>query len=478
MTAIDPTKLPKSLIFVCEELRNAGFQSWLVGGAVRDLIMGREPHDFDVATDAKPEQVQSIFKMTVPTGIEHGTITVLIHANEDTQLTDSSVIIHEYEVTTFRTDGTYSDGRRPDSVQFTANIDDDLARRDFTMNAVAYDPLAGILRDPFSAYEAIHDKRIQCVGLPEERFAEDGLRCLRAIRFSAQLGFRIQKDTFAAILPSMDSFRKVAPERVSQELIKLFSSDSSANIAVAFTHLMASGIMDVILPEMQPMMFCEQNCYHEFDVMNHTICVLSHIKNDAPVHVKLAALFHDIGKPATQQRHEKRGDFMFLNHEEVSAQMTHEIMTRLKFSNDLRDKVCHLIRHHLVMYTKEWSNATIRRWVRRVGSDNVDDLLDLYRADILGKGDAKVKQSVDPCEELRARVKALGSIQPIVTSTNNLAINGKDIMDRLGIGPGKRVGDVLKDCLEWVTEHPECNNQTDLFGYVDAGAVVRNDLQG
>ncbi len=472
MTIIDAISLPTTLIQVCQELRRYGYQAWLVGGAVRDLLMGRTPHDFDIATDAHPGQVVDVFNkyghalsFTVPTGEKHGTVTVF-WKNFLTGQNDS------YEVTTFRTDGNYSDGRRPDEVKFVTTIDDDLARRDFTINAIAYDPLDQVLRDPFSGYASISRKEISCVGLPDERFAEDGLRCLRAIRFAAQLGFVIHESTYSAILPNMESFKKVANERVISELVKIFECDSD-RVAIAFTRLMISGIMDAILPEMQPMMGCEQNCYHEFDVMNHTICVLSHVKNDAPVHVKLAALFHDIGKPATQQKHEKRGDFMFLNHEEVSAQMTHEIMTRLKFSNDLRDKVCHLIRHHLVMYTKDWSNATIRRWVRRVGVDNVDDLLDLYRADILGKGEAQIRQSVEPCEELRARVKALGSVQPIVTSTNSLAISGNDVMDRLGIKPGKMVGDVLKQCLEWVTENPECNNQTDLFGYVDA---MKNDL--
>lgn len=469
---IDTSTLPKSLFDVCIELRNAGFQAWLVGGAVRDLLMRRAPHDFDIATDARPDQIEEVFNKhychTVDTGKKHGTITVFYTSIYDTRRESRD----SYEVTTFRTESGYSDGRHPDSVQFASQLDHDLERRDFTMNAIAYDPLYDTLRDPFNGQVAIfNDKQIDCVGDPLSRFKEDGLRCLRAIRFSAQLGFKIERYTLSCILPSIESFKKVSPERVSQELVKLFSSDSD-RCAVAFTYLISSGIVDVIFPEMVDMIDCEQNCYHSMDVMNHTICVMSHVRNDAPVHVKLAALFHDIGKPKTKTVHPKRGDAQFLGHEEVSADMTYEIMTRLKFSNELRDKVCHLIRHHLVMYESKWSNATIRRWVRRVGSDNVGDLLDLYRADILGKGNAKVKQATEPLDELIERIKKLGTDNPIVTSTNKLPINGQDVMNLLGLKPGKAVGDILKACLEAVTDDPELNDREKLLTWIVSGPQV------
>jgi tRNA nucleotidyltransferase (CCA-adding enzyme) len=441
--------IPSSVMAVCGTLHSYGYESYLVGGCVRDSMMGRVPNDWDVATNALPEKVMDIFADSIPTGLKHGTVTVRPVSNDDELI----------EVTTYRSDSTYSDGRRPDDVRFVTTIKEDLARRDFTINAMAFDPINEEFIDPFGGGFDLTDKVIVAVGDPVERFSEDGLRCLRAIRFGAQLGFKIEHNTFHAILPCIDTFAKVSKERVSSELLKIFSCGSSTRIAVAITKLMQSGILDEIVPEFAYCINCEQNAYHAMDVADHTLAVVAHCGENANPVVTLAAFFHDIGKPPTRTIHPKRGDGQFLGHEDKSAEMTFDIMTRLKFSNEIRDSVCHLIRHHLVMYESKWSNASVRRWVKRVGLENVEPLLQLYRADILGKGNAKIKQDPKVCDELLERVRSLSANGPIVTSTVDLAVNGNDIMTHFSIKPGTLVGNMLKYCLDQVLENPEANNK-------------------
>lgn len=456
--------VPETLIQLCEKLRNSDHEAYVVGGAIRDMVMNREPHDWDIATDATPEQVKKALSgyddyRVIDTGILFGTVTALVN-REDGEC-------DKYEITTYRNDGRYLDGRHPADVGFSALLDDDLDRRDFTMNAMAWDPLTEELYDPHGGKDDIQAMVIRTVAHPRERFSEDGLRCLRAIRFAAQLGFILSEDIFPAIRQSISTFEKVSMERVSAEFMKMFSCASSVYLARALTYMMECGIIDSLIPEFGPTIGMTQNVYHGLDVYDHTIAVVSHCGKNTDPAVRVAAYFHDIGKPATVAIHPTRGDNSFLGHEEKSAEMCHEIMTRLRFGNDFRDKVCHLIRHHLVMYESKWSNATIRRWIRRVGMENVEPLLALYKADIMGKGNAKIKQDAGLVYELLARVDGLNMTQPVVQSTTQLAINGKDVMDTLDIGPGKEVGNVLKQCLEYVTDHPEENTRDQLILFIN-----------
>ena len=457
MSIIDINKIPIDILNVCETLCKNHFDAYLVGGCIRDSLLGLEPNDWDVATNALPEQVMNLFDSAIPTGLKHGTVTVRPAVNMD----DSKSYC---EVTTYRSDGKYSDGRRPDSVKFEVDISKDLARRDFTINAIAYDPIRDCLIDHYAGQRDLNAKVISCVGAPEHRFREDGLRCIRAIRFAAKLGFTIDHVTFNAIRPNIDSFKKVAYERVTSELIKIFSNPGHV-VAIAITRLMASGIFDELMPEMQPMIGCEQNDWHAYDVMNHTLAVVANTNSSDPV-VNLAAWFHDIGKPQTRKKHRTENRWQFLGHEQVSSDMTFKLMTRLKFPNEMRDKVCHLIKNHLVYYESNWSNASVRRLVRKIGQENVEPLLQLYRADILGKGPAKIKQDPAICIELLDRVNKLNQITPIAASVSNLAISGSDVMDLLNIGPGKLIGVILKSCLELVTENPEMNNKQLLLNWI------------
>ncbi len=467
---------PETLIRLCKTLNSAGYEAWLVGGAVRDLYLNKKPKDWDVATNATPEQVKEAFVSqgisVYDTGVEFGTVSVLIPS-----IPGQLCLINDlYEVTTFRKDGRYTDGRRPDTVEYAKTIEEDLSRRDFTINAMAIDPITGAFVDDYNIHnEDLWNKTIRCVGNPVDRFNEDGLRCIRAIRFGAQLGFTIENDTMIAMNQCMDSFAKVSMERVSAELMKIFSVPSGSQVAIAVTRLMQSGIMDVLVPEMQPMIGCEQNCYHAFDVMDHTINVIAQCPTVVEPEVKLAALFHDIGKPSTQAPHKKRaGEYSFLGHEDVSAEMAFRIMTRLKFPNDVRDKVCHLIRHHLVMYQPSWSDAAVRRWIQRVGKDNYIELLHLFEADIRGKGNAKVKQDPAICYQLVHRVENLK--EKTVTKPNQLAITGNDIIAidaEFGARkPGKWVGEMVKFCMDLVTENPEYNTKEKLSEFVHQQLAV------
>jgi tRNA nucleotidyltransferase (CCA-adding enzyme) len=437
---------PKDALEICRTLKAHGHQAWLVGGAVRDSLMGREPNDWDIATDARPELVAGMFERVVLTGLQHGTVTVIRDGIG-------------YEVTTFRGEGAYKDGRRPEWVTFLNFVEDDLARRDFTMNAVAYDPIADVFCDPFGGREAIERKVIACVGDPLTRFLEDGLRVLRAARFAAVLGFTVDPGTLAAIASSIDTYRKVAIERVCAEWSKALLAPRPS---VAFRIMAETGILEATVPEMLPMIGCEQNRYHGYDVWEHTLHVLDATPPDLVLRV--AALFHDISKPASKGVHERTGDATFYNHEEMGVDATDAILRRLRFSNDVRERAVHLVRHHLVRYEPSWSAATVRRWVRRVGSENVTPLCALARADILGKGPAKVALSTDVIDQLEERIRGLAIRSPIAMSATALAISGADVMAALGIGPSRQVGEALRAMLEVVTDDPELNTREALLG--------------
>lgn len=445
---------PQEVLHICKVLRENGHEAWLVGGAVRDAMLGREAHDWDVATSAHPESVVKLFPRVIETGIKHGTVTVLHHGQS-------------YEVTTYRGDGAYSDGRRPDDVKFLKTIEEDLARRDFTVNAIAYDPIGDRFCDPYDGEHDLWNNTIRAVGDPYKRFAEDGLRVLRAARFASTLEFEVEAQTLAAIRGSLDTLAKVSIERVHDEWLKAMGARDPS---VAFNIMAETGMLMVIAPELLPMLGCEQNRYHAFDVWQHTMAVVNSCPPSDPI-LRMAALLHDIGKPVTRAFHTAKSDYTFYDHEITGAAMANEFMARMRFSLRERERVTHLVRHHFIRYETggDWSDSAVRRWVRRVGPEHVESLFTLARADIAGKGPAPAADTKLECgaiDELQARIAELS--KSAVTSTKALCINGTDVLQRLGCAPGPVVGRMLAALLEKVLDDPSLNTRESLLELVDA----------
>lgn len=448
-------KIPDILKKMNEIFVQHGYKAYLVGGAVRDMLMGKEPHDWDVTTDATPEQVMSIFRKVIPTGIAHGTVTVHFMKNE-------------IEVTTFRTESDYSDGRHPDKVEYTGNIEEDLSRRDFTINAIASYLGDGTITDPFHGRDDIKRKVIRTVGNPLERFSEDGLRPVRAVRFSAQLGFEIERETLKAISEPeiLKKTSGISLERFRDELLKLMKSEKpSAGLKL----MEESGILDIFIPEFKKCRGCIQGDfrgYHQFDVLDH----LFYACDGAPAskqNVRLAALFHDIGKPDVKRViPTPQGDqFTFYNHEAKSQQITKEILFRLKFSNAEIANICHLVVNHMFNYTQDWTDAAVRRFLAKIQAENLEDLYDLRLADIYGMNNAPVRgqdsRTIALLNELKDRISK-ETEKNSVLSLKQLAVNGKDLMKN-GISAGKDLGFVLNQLLETVLEDPSQNEKEQLI---------------
>ena len=448
-------KIPDILKKMNEIFVQHGYKAYLVGGAVRDMLMEKEPHDWDVTTDATPEQVMSIFRKVIPTGIAHGTVTVHFMKNE-------------IEVTTFRTESDYSDGRHPDKVEYTGNIEEDLSRRDFTINAIASYLGDGTITDPFHGRDDIKRKVIRTVGNPLERFSEDGLRPVRAVRFSAQLGFEIERETLKAISEPeiLKKTSGISLERFRDELLKLMKAEKpSAGLKL----MEESGILDIFIPEFKKCRGCIQGDfrgYHQFDVLDH----LFYACDGAPAskqNVRLAALFHDIGKPDVKRViPTPQGDqFTFYNHEAKSQQITKEILFRLKFSNAEIANICHLVVNHMFNYTQDWTDAAVRRFLAKIHEENLEDLYDLRLADIYGMNNAPVRgqdsRTIALLNELKDRISK-ETEKNSVLSLKQLAVNGKDLMKN-GISAGKDLGFVLNQLLETVLEDPSQNEKEQLI---------------
>lgn len=448
-------KIPDILKKMNEIFVQHGYKAYLVGGAVRDMLMEKEPHDWDVTTDATPEQVMSIFRKVIPTGIAHGTVTVHFMKNE-------------IEVTTFRTESDYSDGRHPDKVEYTGNIEEDLSRRDFTINAIASYLGDGTITDPFHGRDDIRRKVIRTVGNPLERFSEDGLRPVRAVRFSAQLGFEIERETLKAISEPeiLKKTSGISLERFRDELLKLMKAEKpSAGLKL----MEESGILDIFIPEFKKCRGCIQGDfrgYHQFDVLDH----LFYACDGAPAskqNVRLAALFHDIGKPDVKRViPTPQGDqFTFYNHEAKSQQITKEILFRLKFSNAEIANICHLVVNHMFNYTQDWTDAAVRRFLAKIQAENLEDLYDLRLADIYGMNNAPVRgqdsRTIALLNELKDRISK-ETEKNSVLSLKQLAVNGKDLMKN-GISAGKDLGFVLNQLLETVLEDPSQNEKEQLI---------------
>jgi tRNA nucleotidyltransferase (CCA-adding enzyme) len=443
MVQFERSLIPDDVVEVCRRLQQMGHQALLVGGGVRDLVLGRAPKDFDVATSALPDAVLSLFghRFAIPTGLQHGTVTVL---------TGPPPGGRAVEVTTFRGEGVYLDGRRPSSVEFGKTLDEDLSRRDFTMNAIAYDPLAGTLIDPFDGQGDIRGRLVRAVGDPRQRFREDGLRPMRAVRQATQLGFSIDPPTLQAIPATLDSFRKVSAERVRDELLKILASDGPGR---GIELMRETDLLGEVIPELLEGWGCTQNRFHRFDVYGHGLATLNGAAGEGVL--RLGALLHDVGKPRT--REPKPGfpdEYSFHRHEYVGAEMAVTICQRLKLPGAERDTVERLVANHMFFYTPEWSDGTVRRFLRRVGVADLPALLALREADVIGRGFGE--QADKETRELRQRVTDLVTADAALT-VRDLALGGREIMQALAIPPGPQVGRILEALLEQVLDDPGLN---------------------
>lgn len=427
--------LPKQVEWIIHKIEEHGFEAYAVGGCIRDSILGRIPNDWDITTSAKPEKIKQIFKKTIDTGIQHGTVTVMVEKEG-------------YEITTYRIDGEYEDNRHPKEVNFTSDLLEDLKRRDFTINAMAYNDKNGLV-DAFEGLKDIQNKVIRCVGDPIERFSEDALRMMRAVRFSAQLGYSIDENTKKAINTLADRISYVSAERIQVELVKLLTSDHPDYLRVAYE----TGITKRILEEFDICMQTPQNNkHHRYDVgehILHSMCACECEKN-----IRLAMLFHDIGKPQTLQI-DKDGVTHNYGHAKVGYEMTKKILKRLRFDNDTMQKVSQLVLYHDMNI--ENTDKSVRKAVSKVGKDLFWDLLKVKKADIAAQSDYKLEEKREHIFHIEECFRnILERKDPI--SLKDLAVSGKDLLEA-GVNPGKEVGEKLEYLLQHVLSAPEDNQK-------------------
>lgn len=434
-------KLPEHVVTIQTILASHGYTAYLVGGAVRNRLGGFGITDYDIATDAPAEKMTSMFRRVIPTGLSHGTVTLLF-GNE------------KYEVTTFRIDGNYSDARHPDYVQFTHDIKEDLARRDFTVNGIAYDIQKHQIIDPYDGVADIHNKLLRTIGNPYDRFSEDPLRILRAVRFVSQLGFTIDDVTLSAMKASTPDLLHISMERVRDEFVKLLKGK---NAVTAIFLMESTGILSILLPEISALKGLEQKGFHSFDVFEHSVYSFEWAPKDN-LNVLLASLFHDIGKPASLSV--KDGQRTFYHHEQVGAKMTEAILSRFKFSNNEIKDVSHLVREHMFHYTSDWSDGAVRRFIRRVGLKYLEDLFILRRCDEYGFSRSPLDSP--GLIELSKRIRRILK-QKDALSLKDLAIDGTILHTELQIPKTRIMGVVLQELLETVIDDPSLNNRNELI---------------
>ncbi|MDD6202386.1 MAG: HD domain-containing protein [Lachnospiraceae bacterium] len=435
-------RLPEKVQYIITQLENAGYEGYAVGGCVRDSILQKEPDDWDITTSATPLQTKAVFERTVDTGMKHGTVTVLLGKEG-------------FEVTTYRIDGEYEDSRHPKEVIFTANLIEDLKRRDFTINAMAYNPKSGII-DAFDGIKDLKDHVIRCVGEPQERFGEDALRIMRAVRFSAQLGFSIEEQTEQAAHILAPTLKNISAERICTELVKLLISDHPDYLRTAFK----MGITAVILPEFDRIMETTQNNpHHCYNVGEHTLHALNHVKPDKVL--RLAMLFHDFGKPQTKSTDEKGIDH-FYGHAEVSAHLSSDIMHRLKFDNDTIKKVVKLVKYHDLKIEQE--PAAVRRAIVTVGEDIFPYLLQIKQGDFLAQSTYKRKEKEEELQILTEIYEKILRNKDCI-SLKTLAVTGTDLVE-WGMKPGKEIGETLGRLFDIVLQDPSKNTKEYLLSRI------------
>lgn len=425
-----------------EIFRENGFSLYLVGGAVRDFLLKSKIHDLDFATDAKTDDVKRMFRHTIDTGIKHGTVTILFRKKG-------------YEVTTFRIDGKYNDNRHPESVEFVSSLEEDLKRRDFTINALAASVPDGKIIDLVGGKKDLKRKIIRAIGKAEERFSEDALRIMRAARFSSKLAFDIDGETFSAMKRLAQNITSVSKERVKEEFYALIAGKDPVKGLEAMRE---SGLLAILFPELAETIGVYQGGVHKYDVYTHLLLTLSYaVKNEHPFEVRMAALFHDVGKPETRREDTKgEREYTFYSHDKVSAAIFSQIARRLKTSNEEREKVAHLIENHMFAYDSSWTDSAVRRFLKRVGKENLNDLIDLRIDDedaiTGGRGDRS---------NLLALIERINEEEEkgLAIMLKDLAINGNDLKNEDIVPCGPEMGRILSLLLDEVIEMPSLNRR-------------------
>jgi poly(A) polymerase/tRNA nucleotidyltransferase (CCA-adding enzyme) len=435
--------IPKEVSYVTESLEKAGFEAFLVGGCVRDLILGREPKDWDVTTNAKPDEIIAIFPKTFYENT-FGTVGIV---NESTENETLKVV----EVTPYRLESEYSDNRHPDIVTFSQNLEDDQKRRDFTMNSLAYSVSENKLVDLYDGQKDIKDKIIRTVGEPADRFNEDGLRILRAIRFQAELGFDVSPETEKAILENGHLLKNISRERIRDEFTKLIMSKNPMKGLMVMKKL---GILQFIIPELEKAIGVEQNHAHKYDVWEHLVrSVQCAADKDFPLEVRLTALFHDISKPEARRWSEEQKQWTFYGHEVVGSRVTKKILTDLRYSTKIIEKVIKMARWHMFFSdTEQITLSAVRRMIVNVGRENIWDLMNVRVCDRIGTG--RPKESPYRLRKYHAMIEE-ALRDPI--SVGMLKIDGKKVMDVTHVTPGPMIGFILHALLEEVLEDPKKN---------------------
>ncbi len=432
-------QLPEKVNIIINTLQKHGYEAYAVGGCVRDSILGREPDDWDITTSATPLETKALFKRTFDTGIEHGTITVLL--DRDT-----------FEVTTYRVDGEYEDSRHPKEVTFTRCLKEDLLRRDFTINAMAYNEEEGLI-DIFGGIDDLKNKTIRCVGNAEERFGEDALRILRAVRFAAQLGFEIDQDTQKGIVKLAPTLSNISAERIQAELVKMLVSPSPGLLKRAYE----LGITKVILPEFDEMMqTAQETLHHKYSVGEHTLKAMEGIRADKVL--RLAMLLHDVAKPRMKTIDEN-GVAHFKMHDIEGADMAKAILRRLKFDNDTLGKVVKLVQYHDYRIPAE--PKRVRRAMNKIGEDLFPYYLEVRKADTMAQSEYLREEKLQNIREMESCYQDILKKKECV-SLKDLAVSGSDLIAD-GMQPGKEIGMVLNRLLEMVIENPELNTKETLL---------------
>jgi len=425
---INREKIPDIVLDISRRLMKNGHQAFIVGGALRDSLFGRHAQEWDVATDAPPEKIHGLFREMTRFDLKHGTVTLVFRRRH-------------YEVTTFRGTGG-----------FGSSIEEDLAHRDLTFNAMAYDITSKRIIDPFGGKGDIVKKVVRAVLNPTERYNEDPLRMMRAIRFSSELGYSIEPETLMAMNPMAQALGMVAKERIRNELLRILVVNKPS---VGLNLMRKTGLLKRIVPELLEGYRRRQNNYHKYTIYRHTMETVDSIEVDP--FLRLSALFHDIAKPRVRKK--IKGRWRFFGHADASAKLCREIMLRLRFSNEQIDRVTHLVYHHMFDYKKELSDKAIRRFIKRIGADNIDNLISLRKADDLAHGHGRAFEK--DLELFGERIEAARRQSPPL-SISDLAVNAHDVMNVTGLQPGPKVGKILNQLLEIVIERPEHNQKDKL----------------
>jgi poly(A) polymerase/tRNA nucleotidyltransferase (CCA-adding enzyme) len=439
---LEKSQIPTEVLKLVENIEKSGYEAWIVGGCVRDLLLGRRPNDWDIATNATPSDIQSIFEHTYYTN-EFGTVGVVTEATEES--------LKVIEVTPYRVEGKYSDARRPDNVIFSQKLEDDLKRRDFTINALSYSPSQEKLVDLYGGIKDIKDMVVRAVGEPQERFSEDALRILRAVRISAELDFSIEEKTKEAIATLATQLRSISKERIRDEFVRIINSQKPLK-ALVFTQAM--GLLTYVAPELGEGVGVEQNQAHSYDVFEHNLRSLQHAADKGwGFDVRIAALFHDVGKPKTRKWSEEKKDWTFYGHDVVGAKMTKKVLEGLRFSREIVEKTERLVRWHMFFSDPDKITlSAVRRIIRNVGRENIDDLVKLRICDRIGTGRPKEQPF-----RLRVYQSMIEQALRDPISVSMLAVDGKRVMEVTGEHPGPRIGWMLHALLEEVLDDPRKN---------------------